>query len=105
MTVLENILMGFDENENELRKRLARHMEELNFNLNLQRKANTLSIAEQQLVELLRGLMRDARVLILDEPTSALTFSEVQSLFKVVRDLKAKGISMIYITHLSLIHI
>ena len=99
MTVLENILMGFHENEAELKKRLARHMEELNFNLNLQRKANTLSIAEQQLVELLRGLMRDARVLILDEPTSALTFSEVQSLFKVVRDLKAKGISMIYITH------
>ena len=99
MTVLENILMGFNENENELKKRLARHMEELNFNLNLQRKANTLSIAEQQLVELLRGLMRDARILILDEPTSALTFSEVESLFKVVRDLKAKGISMIYITH------
>ncbi|MDO5299172.1 MAG: sugar ABC transporter ATP-binding protein [Clostridia bacterium] len=99
MTVLENILMGFHENENELKKRLARHMEELGFNLNLQRKANTLSIAEQQLVELLRGMMRNARVLILDEPTSALTFGEVQALFRVVRDLKAKGISMIYITH------
>ena len=99
MTVLENILMGFHENEAELKKRLARHMEELNFNLNLQRKANTLSIAEQQLVELLRGLMRNARILILDEPTSALTFGEVEALFKVMRDLKRKGISMIYITH------
>ena len=99
MTVLENILMGFNEKEADLKKRLEKHMEGLGFNLNLQRKANTLSIAEQQLVEILRGLMREAKVLILDEPTSALTFSEVQSLFKVVQDLKQKGISMIYITH------
>jgi len=91
--------MGFRENEADLKKRLEKHMEGLGFNLNLQRKANTLSIAEQQLVEILRGLMREAKVLILDEPTSALTFGEVQALFKVVEDLKKKGISMIYITH------
>ena len=99
MTVLENILMGFNENESELKKRLNKHMEDLGFNLNLQRKANTLSIAEQQLVELLRGMMRNAQILILDEPTSALTFGEVQALFKVVEDLKRKGIAIIYITH------
>ena len=99
MTVLENILMGFSENESELKKRLSRHMEELGVTLSLQRKANTLSIAEQQLVELLRGMMRNAQVLILDEPTSALTFGEVQALFKVVQDLKRKGIAIIYITH------
>ena len=99
MTVLENILMGFRESEGELKKRLERHMQELGFTLNLQRKASTLSIAEQQLVELLRGLMRDARILILDEPTSALTFGEVQALFRVMRDLRRRGISMIYITH------
>ena len=99
MTVRENILMGFKEKNSELQKRLENHMRELGFTLNLQRKANTLSIAEQQLVEILRGLMREARMLILDEPTSALTFGEVQSLFRVVRDLKARGISIIYITH------
>lgn len=99
MTVMENILMGFSENEAELKRRLAEQMQELNFNLNLQRKANTLSIAEQQLVELLRGMMRNAKVLILDEPTSALTFGEVQALFKVVEDLKRRGIAIIYITH------
>ncbi|MBQ8619176.1 MAG: sugar ABC transporter ATP-binding protein [Clostridia bacterium] len=99
MTVLENILMGFNENEGELKARLKKHMEDLGFNLNLQRKANTLSIAEQQLVELLRGMMRNAQILILDEPTSALTFGEVQALFKVVEDLKRKGIAIIYITH------
>ncbi len=99
MTVLENILMGFKESAAELKKRLDSHMKELKFTLNLQRKANTLSIAEQQLVEILRGLMREAKLLILDEPTSALTFGEVQALFGVVRDLKSKGISIIYITH------
>ncbi len=99
MTVLENILMGFHEGEPELRRRLDEHMRELDFHLNLSRKAGTLSIAEQQLVEILRGLMREAKLLILDEPTSALTFGEVQALFRVVQDLKARGISMIYITH------
>ncbi len=99
MTVLENILMGFREGEQELRRRLERHMRELDFKLNLSRKAGTLSIAEQQLVEILRGLMREAKVLILDEPTSALTFGEVQALFRVVKDLKDRGIGMIYITH------
>lgn len=99
MTVLENVLMGFGENKSELKKRLQRHMDELGFPLNLQRKATTLSIAEQQLVEILRGLMREAQLLILDEPTSALTYAEVQSLFRVVENLKNKGVSMIYITH------
>ena len=99
MTVLENILMGFSENESELKRRLEKHMQELGVSLNLQRKANTLSIAEQQLVELLRGMMRNAQILILDEPTSALTFGEVQALFKVVADLRRKGIAIIYITH------
>jgi len=59
----------------------------------------TLSIAEQGMVEILRGLMRHSEILILDEPTSALTFDEVQSLFKVVQELKQKNIGIIYITH------
>ncbi len=99
MTVEENILMGFKENAAVLKKRLDKHIKELGFDLHLQRKANTLSIAEQQLVEILKGMMREARILILDEPTSALTFDEVQSLFKVVEDLKKKNIAIIYITH------
>ena len=99
MTVEENILMGFKESASVLKKRLEQCIQELGFDLHLQRKANTLSIAEQQLVEILKGMMREARILILDEPTSALTFDEVRSLFKVVQDLKKKGIALIYITH------
>ena len=99
MTVEENVLMGFKEKTQGLRKRLAELLNHLGWKMDLSRRAATLSIAEQQLVELLRGLMRDARLLILDEPTSSLTFNEVESLFKIVTDLKAKGISIIYITH------
>ncbi len=99
MTVEENVLMGFKEKTRDLHRRLVELLAHLGWSMDLSRKAATLSIAEQQLVELLRGLMRDARLLILDEPTSSLTFNEVESLFKIVADLKAKGISIIYITH------
>lgn len=99
MTVEENVLMGLHEKPGELHRRLVALLAHLGWNMDLGRRAATLSIAEQQLVELLRGLMRDARLLILDEPTSSLTFNEVQSLFKIIADLKAKGISVIYITH------
>ncbi|MCD8168100.1 MAG: sugar ABC transporter ATP-binding protein, partial [Clostridiales bacterium] len=99
MTVEENVLIGFKEKTGPLRKRLIQIMDDIGWHLDLTRKAMSLSIAEQQLVELLRGLLRNARVLILDEPTSALTFDEVESLFKIVEDLKQKGIGIIYITH------
>lgn len=99
MSVEENILMGLDAARAGLRKRLSDLLEHLGWQLDLARKAATLSIAEQQLVEILRGLMRDSQLLILDEPTSSLTFNEVASLFQIVADLKEKGIGIIYITH------
>ena len=99
MTVEENILIGFTQSKAELHKELVETMEEIGWNLDLSRKASSLSIAEQQLVEILRGILRHAQLLILDEPTSALTFDEVKSLFRCVSDLQAKGIGIIYITH------
>lgn len=99
MTVEENILIGFKEKQSTLHETLLERLQETGFKLDLSRKAGTLSIAEQELVEILRGLMRDASILILDEPTSALTFDEVESLFRCVRRLQAKGIGMFYITH------
>lgn len=99
MTVEENILIGFKENQSVLHEALLKRIEETGFKLDLTRKASTLSIAEQELVEILRGLMREAQILILDEPTSALTFDEVESLFNCVRRLQEKGIGMVYITH------
>lgn len=99
MTVEENIVLGFKEKRNELHARLAALIENLGWDLKLDRKAESLSIAEQQLVEILRGLLRNSKILILDEPTSALTFHEIESLFRIVTDLHSNGISIFYITH------
>ena len=66
MSVEENILIGFSEKPAELRRRLVQQMDEIGWHLDLHRKASSLSIAEQQLVEILRGLLRNAQVLILD---------------------------------------
>lgn len=99
MTVEENIVLGFREKRSELHLRLIALVENLGWDLKLDRKADSLSIAEQQLVEILRGLLRDSKILILDEPTSALTFHEIESLFRIVTDLQSNGISIFYITH------
>lgn len=99
MTLEENVLMGFKKRKTELINRLNLLLKQLGWKLDLTRKAESLSIAEQQLVEILRGLMRHAKILILDEPTSSLTFKEVQSLFKLIETLKVQQISIIYITH------
>lgn len=99
MTVRENVEIGFAEKPSELDHRLEQVMTEIGWHFDLERKASTLSIAEQGMVEILRGIMRRSKVLILDEPTSALAFDEVKSLFKVIESLKAKGIGIIYITH------
>lgn len=99
MSVGENIILSLPDKKDKLLQQLKKIMEDIGWKLDLERKAETLSIAEQQLVEILRGLMRNSKLLILDEPTSSLTFHEVESLFKIMRDLKSKGISIIYITH------
>ena len=99
MSVEENIEIGFNQKKSQLHSELLELMKDVGWTLDLNRKASSLSIAEQQMVEILRGLLRHAQILILDEPTSALTFDEVESLFKCVEDLKAKGIGIIYITH------
>lgn len=99
MTVEENVLIGISGNKVELKRKLIDLMKKLGWNIALDRIAETLSIAEQQLIEILRGLLREAKILILDEPSSALTFKEIQSLFKVIKDLSSQGIGMFYITH------
>ena len=99
MSVEENVLIGFDGNKWELQERLRELIKVLGWKISLTQKAATLSIAEQQLVEILRGLLRESKILILDEPTSTLTFKEIQSFFKLMKDLQSKGIGMFYITH------
>lgn len=58
-----------------------------------------LSVAEQQMVEIARALSMKSRLIVMDEPTSALSRTEVEKLFRIVRDLKAEGLSVIFVTH------
>ncbi len=62
-------------------------------------KLGTLTVGKQQMVEIAKAISRDCKLLVLDEPTAALTLAEVDELFKIMRELKEKGIGMIYISH------
>ena len=62
-------------------------------------KLGELTVGKQQMVEIAKAVSRDCKLLVLDEPTAALTQPEVEELFKIMRDLQAKGIGMIYISH------
>ena len=58
-----------------------------------------LNVAEQQMVEIARALSMESRLIVMDEPTSALSSSEVEKLFAIIRDLKAHGLSIVFVTH------
>lgn len=74
-------------------------LESLGVKLDLKQKARTLSIAQQQMVEIARAFSINAQILIMDEPTSSLTLHEVDDLFRLVRRLREQGTAIIFISH------
>jgi ribose transport system ATP-binding protein len=74
-------------------------LQKLGLNLSSRTPLSKLSIAQQQLVEIARSINAGARILIMDEPTSSLTLTETQLLLEIIKDLKAHGVSVIYISH------
>ena len=99
LSVRENLSLGLDLDPEAFQKKLAAVLGQLDFEVNLEEPAAFLSIAQQQLLEIVRGLLRDARVLIFDEPTSALTFREAEQLFDQMRRLAGQGIGIVFISH------
>lgn len=77
----------------------GRLLDSLGVTLDLKQKARTLSIAQQQMVEIARAFSINAQILIMDEPTSSLTLHEVDDLFRLVRRLRAEGTAIIFISH------
>ena len=71
----------------------------LNMNVNPSTIMRTMSVSQRQMVEIAKAVSYDAKVIVLDEPTSSLTEREVQKLFSIVNDLKKKGVSFVYISH------
>ena len=74
-------------------------LDSLGVHMNLKQKARNLSIAQQQMIEIARALSVNARILIMDEPTSSLTLNEVEELFRIVRPLREEGTGIVFISH------
>ena len=86
-------------NKKLMRQKASETISQLGIDIDPRTVMNQLSVGQQQMVEIAKALMVDARVLILDEPTAALTPVETDILFNVMRRLKASGVSFVYITH------
>lgn len=106
LTVAENIFLGREIqkgvapiNEAEQEKRTAELLTRLDQPISPRDLVGNLKVGQQQLVEIAKALAEDADILILDEPTSALSKTEVEILFRVIRELTRQGVSIIYISH------
>lgn len=107
LTVAENLFIGrefykyhrWQLDQKAQNAAAQRILQQLQLNLSPENKISDLTVAQQQMVEIARAISVNAKVLIMDEPTAALTESEIESLFAVTRQLKAQGTSIIYISH------
>ncbi|PRS76515.1 D-xylose ABC transporter ATP-binding protein [Bacillus sp. LNXM65] len=106
MTVLENLFIGkeiytkFGLLDTKKMKVLAQsQLDRLSVNLSLDQEAGSCSVGQKQMIEIAKVLMTDAKVIIMDEPTAALTDREIEKLFQVIESLKKEGVSIVYISH------
>jgi ABC-type sugar transport system ATPase subunit len=107
MTIAENLFMGRTQvkgpfkivNYKKMRKDAENLMKAFNLNYSARTFMKDLTVAEKQMIEILRAVSRDVKVLIMDEPTSSLNDVETKRLFEFIADLKRKGVCILYISH------
>jgi D-xylose transport system ATP-binding protein len=105
LTVGENIFLGREPSRfgvvrwDELYGRAQKLLNDLRLPIDPRTPVRNLGIGQQQLVEIAKALSQDARILVLDEPTAALTGAEVETLARILDDLRARGVGMVYISH------
>lgn len=105
LTVAENIFMGHEIKKNHMIQWKAMNEEankllkQLNADFDSTAEMGTLSVAQQQMVEIAKALSTNAKIVILDEPTASLTKRESEELYRIVDQLKEKGVSIIFISH------
>lgn len=106
LTVEENMFLGKEIkgalgvcDKKAMRQEVKKVLDRLGVSIDPARRMNELSVGQQQMIEIAKALMVDAKVIIMDEPTAALTQSETEVLFQVVNSLREKGVSIVYISH------
>ena len=108
LTVAENLFIKREKMNKSLKfiiddksqkERAIELLDNLNLKINPDEKVSNLSVAEQQMVEIAKSLLVNCKILVMDEPTAALTESETENLFRVIEELKEKGVGIIYISH------
>ena len=105
LTVAQNMFIGREFvkggfiNDKAMEAEARRQFEKMGVKIDPSEKLGNLTVGKQQMVEITKAISRDCKLLVLDEPTAALTLPEVEELFKIMGELKEKGIGMIYISH------
>jgi ribose transport system ATP-binding protein len=108
LSVSENIFIGREPRNKvfnfvimgkELKKKTTEILNSLHLNIDPDTLVKNLSVAQQQMVEIARVLSMNSEVVVMDEPTAALTEKEVEELFRVIKELKSRGIGIVYISH------
>lgn len=106
MTVLDNLFIGKERttkfgllNTNEMKALANEQFRKLAVTIPLNQEAGECSVGEKQMIEIAKALMTHAKVIVMDEPTAALTEREIQKLFEVIASLKKEGVSIVYISH------
>ena len=101
LTVAENLILGMNENISltKLKDKSKTICDKYGFNLNLNSPISSLSVGQRQSVEIVRSLLNNPKILIMDEPTSVLTPDEISKLFKIIKNLVKDGLTVIFISH------
>ena len=99
LSVLENLSVGLRKPKQQTIREVGSYLKLFGEDIDLMRPASALTIGKQQIVEIIRGLLRDVRVLILDEPTSALSPFETKVLFNIVKKLAMQKVGVLFISH------
>ena len=105
LTVAQNIFLGKERaaggfiDEKESAEKAALMLKQLELDIPVKRKVRYLSVAQMQLVEITKCLCDDSDIIIMDEPTAPLTRNETKQLFKIIQNLREKGVAIIYISH------
>ncbi|MDO4678949.1 MAG: sugar ABC transporter ATP-binding protein [Eubacteriales bacterium] len=105
LTVAENMFLGREVkgtlalNNAKMQKEARRVLDDLNIDIDPNQMVGDLPVSKQQMVEIAKALSINAKILIMDEPTSSLTSKEIEDLFRIIRKLKAEGRGIVYISH------